>query len=53
MREPEPGELDRDLAGAVVAGLADALFAPALAAVVGRAGEPEMLPTWRRLSNER
>src|SRR6202158_4748315 len=40
--EPQPGELDRELASAPVAGLADALLAVALAAVVGCSGEPEI-----------
>src|SRR5882672_6055065 len=40
--KPQPGELDREFAGAPVAGFADALVAPAVAAVVRRAGEPEI-----------
>ena len=42
MAQPQPGELDRERAGTAVAGFADALLAPALAAVVRRAGQPEI-----------
>ena len=42
MLQPQPGQLDGNLAGPFVAGFADALFAPARPAVVGRAGEPEI-----------
>src|SRR5208282_4127676 len=42
MGDPQPGEFDGELAGAVVAGFADALVAPALAAVVGHPDEPEI-----------
>jgi len=42
MSYPKPGELDRKLAGAPVAGLADALLAAAPSAVVRCAGEPEI-----------
>src|SRR5215216_7115786 len=41
MREPQPSELERGGSSAVVAGLADALLAPAAATVVGRVGQPE------------
>src|SRR6185312_2986924 len=42
MPQPQPGELDRKLARTPVAGLADALLAAALAAVVRRARKPEI-----------
>src|SRR6266850_17292 len=42
MTEPQPGDLDRRLASAAVAGFADALFAHAVAAVVGRSGQPDI-----------
>src|SRR6266446_3169731 len=41
--QPEPGELDQDGAGARIAGLADALLATRLAAVVGRSGDAGLL----------
>src|SRR5712691_1402938 len=42
MIEPQPGQFDRELAGAVVAGFADALVAPSVAAVVGHPDQPEI-----------
>src|SRR3979490_1402162 len=42
MTEPQPGDLDRGLASAAVAGFADALFAHAVAAVVGRSSQPDI-----------
>src|SRR5712691_7529672 len=40
--DPQPGELDGELAGAAVAGFADALIALAGATVVGRPGQPDI-----------
>src|SRR6266481_436249 len=42
MAEPQPGDLDRHRASAAVAGFADALFAHAVAAVVGRSSQPDI-----------
>src|ERR1700693_4620395 len=42
MPDPHPGELDSDRPGAAVAGLADALFAPASPAVERRASQAEI-----------
>src|SRR5258708_14204925 len=42
MAEPQPGDLDRHLASAAVAGFADALFAHAVATVVGRSRQPDI-----------
>src|SRR5258708_4289941 len=42
MSDPQPGEFDCEFAGAVVAGFADALVAPAVPAIVGHPDQPEV-----------
>src|SRR6478672_5296678 len=42
LAHPQPSQLDRQRAGARIAALADPLLAPALSAVIGRAGQAEV-----------